>query len=199
MAVYQPKDRFYRKAREEGLPSRAAFKLEELLERYRLVAGDSRVLDLGCAPGGWLAVLNRAVPKGTVVGVDIVPCRPPAARVQIIVGDMRENAVRQAAIAALGGKADLVTSDMAPKLSGIRDRDQARLLELLETAIGVASDVLRPGGALIVKVFMGEGLREVVERLRRRFRSVESTHLRATRPGSRELYLVARGFRAAPP
>lgn len=197
MAIYQPRDKFYRKARAAGLPSRAAFKLEEILARYHLVKDDSRVLDLGCAPGGWLAVLSKAVPHGTLIGVDLVPCTAPSPRVPIIVGDMREASVRREVIAALGGKADLVASDMAPKLSGIRDQDQARASELLEIACEVAAEVLRPGGALIAKVFMGEDLRELVARLRGSFRNAETIHLRATRPGSRELYIVARGLRPA--
>jgi 23S rRNA (uridine2552-2'-O)-methyltransferase len=194
--IYQPRDKFYRKARDMGLPSRAAFKLEELLARYRLLKRDARILDLGCAPGGWLVILAAAAPQGTVVGIDLEPCRAPE-RVRVLTGDVREPDVQEAVIAALGGPANLVTSDMAPKLSGIRSADEARTLELLEIAANLAEGVLKPQGALIAKVFMSEELRHFQAGLRKRFESVELVHTQASRPGSRELYLVARGFHPA--
>ncbi len=198
MATYRPRDRFFQKAREKGLPSRAAFKIEELLDRYHLARPGARVVDLGCAPGGWLAILARAVgPRGKVVGVDLVQCRTPAGEVKIIVGDIREPAVRAGIITALGGSADLVTSDLAPKLSGIADRDQARMEELVDAALDFAAATLRLGGAMIAKVFMGAGFENFVKRFRRDFELVVITRTRASRPGSAELYVVARGFRAA--
>jgi len=194
MPIYQPKDQFYRKAREKGLPSRAAFKLEELLARYRLVKPDARIVDLGCAPGGWLAILAAAAPAVTVVGVDLVPCRVPAERVRVITGDIREPAVQQAVSETLGGRADLITSDIAPKLSGIRAADEARAFELLATAAEFAEQHLKPGGSMIAKVFMSEELRRFQTRLSARFAHVDLVHTQASRPGSRELYVVARRF-----
>ena len=197
MASYRPRDRFFHKAREQGLPSRAAFKLEELLARYRLAHRGARVADLGCAPGGWLAILGRAVaPGGRVVGVDLVPCRARISGVTIIAGDIREAAARTQAIAALGGSADLVTSDLAPKLSGVADRDQARMTELIEAALAFAAATLRPGGAMLAKVFMGAGFEDLIARFQRHFERVEVARTRASRPGSAELYVVARGFRS---
>src|SRR6185312_13272292 len=127
MARYQPQDKFARRARERGLPSRAAFKLEEIMERRRLLRPGARVIDLGCAPGGWLAILARhAGAQGRIVGIDLVECRAPAANVITLVGDVREASVRAEIIRQLGGAPDLITSDLAPKLSGIREQDQAR-------------------------------------------------------------------------
>jgi 23S rRNA (uridine2552-2'-O)-methyltransferase len=197
MATYQPHDRLYRRARARGLPSRAAFKLEELLERYRLVRPGGRVIDLGCAPGGWLAILGRAAgPGGRVIGVDPVACRAPGGgRSETVIGDLREPAVRARVAAMLGGRADLVTSDLAPKLSGIAERDAARMAELLGVALEFAAATLRPGGAMIAKIFMDAGFEALKARFRRHFDRVEVARTQASRPGSSELYLVARGLR----
>src|SRR5215831_2343000 len=135
MATYQPHDKYYRKARARGLVSRAAFKIEEIIARSKLVPHDARILDLGCAPGGWLLILARAAgPKGRVVGVDLARCAHPPPRAVTIVGDIRDPATGQRAIAALAGPADLVTSDLAPKLSGITARDEAQSEQLLSAA-----------------------------------------------------------------
>jgi 23S rRNA (uridine2552-2'-O)-methyltransferase len=196
MARYEPHDKFYRKAREQGLKSRAAFKLEEIIERFKLVREGARVIDLGCAPGGWLVILARAVgARGRVVGVDLTACQSSAPNVVTIAGDVRDAAVRDAIAKNAGGPADLVTSDLAPKLSGIRERDQALALELLITALEFARAQLRPGGAMVAKVFMGEGFDEIRASFVRAFDKVEIVRTRATRPGSSELYVVARSFR----
>lgn len=199
MATYRPRDRFFHKAREKGLPSRAAFKLEELLERYRLAHAGARVADLGCAPGGWLAILSRAVaPGGRVIGVDLAACRAASANVQVVIGDIREPGVRAQVADLLGGRADLVTSDLAPKLSGIVDRDRAQMEELLETALAFSCAILKPRGAMIAKVFMGPGLENLIARFKVHFGRVEMARTQASRPGSAELYIVARDFRASP-
>lgn len=196
MATYTPRDRFYRKAREQGLASRAAFKIEELIGRFQLAKAGARVVDLGCAPGGWLQILARSVgPKGAVVGVDLVECKRPPPRVITIVGDIRDPAVAAAVAQRLGSPADLITSDLAPELSGISARDLARSRELVAGALAVAERCLRPGGAMVAKLFMGADFDELVAGFRRRFGDVRIARTKATRPGSSELYLVARGFR----
>jgi 23S rRNA (uridine2552-2'-O)-methyltransferase len=196
MARYDPRDRFYRAARARGLPSRAAFKLEELIARFHLVRAGARVADLGCAPGGWLAVLAQAVgTRGQVVGVDLAACASVAANVVTIAGDIREAATRAAVVESLGGAADLVTSDLAPKLSGIRERDQALSLELITVAEEFAREALKPGGAMVAKLFMGEGFEQVRGLFERDFAKVEFVRTAASRPGSTELYAVARNFR----
>lgn len=199
MARYQPNDRFSRKARAQGLPSRAAFKLEELFTRFKLIRPGTRVADLGCAPGGWLAVLARAAgPSGNVVGVDLVQCSIGASNVSTIAGDIHDARVRDEVTARLGGPADLVTCDIAPKLSGIVDRDQARSAELLAAALGFARGVLRPGGTMVAKLFMGAGFEDSLALFREAFARVDLTRTKATRPGSSELYLIARGYKSAP-
>jgi 23S rRNA (uridine2552-2'-O)-methyltransferase len=196
MAHYQPRDKYFKRAREQGLPSRAAFKLSELLERYRLLRPGSRVLDLGCAPGGWLAVLARmANGEARIVGVDLVACPVTSPKVAVLIGDAADPAVRRAALDLLGAPADLIISDMAPKLSGIKTRDEARCEELLSLALQTAAEILKPGGAMIAKAFMSGDFAQIVAAFRARFRAVDIVRTAATRPGSRELYLVARDFR----
>jgi 23S rRNA (uridine2552-2'-O)-methyltransferase len=198
MANYQPQDKYAKRAREQGFPSRAAFKLSELLQRYRLLRARMRVLDLGCAPGGWLAVLARSIGgEARIVGVDLVACAPPSPKVSTLTGDVAEPAVRCTALDLLGGPADLIISDMAPKLSGIKARDDARCEELLNLALQTAAEMLKPDGAMIAKAFMSGDFAQVLAAFRARFRSVDVVRTNATRPGSRELYLVGRGFRPA--
>jgi 23S rRNA (uridine2552-2'-O)-methyltransferase len=201
MARYQPHDRYYREARAQGLPSRAAFKLEELLARFKLVRRGARIVDLGCAPGGWLAVLAEAVgPEGHVAGVDLVRCGLALNNVIILAGDIQDVRIRDQVTILLGGLADLVTCDVSPKLSGITDRDQARAQELLTAALGFARHTLRPGGAMIAKLFMGTAFEDSLAMFRESFAQVDLTRTKATRPGSSELYLIGRDhFMVRPP
>jgi 23S rRNA (uridine2552-2'-O)-methyltransferase len=195
MARYQYRDRFYRKAEQQGLPSRAAFKLEELLNRFELIGEGARVVDLGSAPGGWLAILARKVgARGRVVGVDLVACPAPTDSTVTLIGDVRSQELHRRTAQALAGAADLVTSDMAPKLSGIAERDQASSRELVEAALELGRSVLKPGGAMIAKVFMGSEFEETRRLFSRDFLNVSVVRTRASRPGSSELYFVARDF-----
>ena len=196
MATYEPRDKFYRKARAMGLPSRAAFKIEEIIARNRLVGSGARVVDLGCAPGGWLAILVAAAgPRGRVVGVDLAEVKNPPAGAIAIVGDILDPAVAARVQSKLGGRADLVTSDLAPKLTGIAARDEARSRELIDSALSFAITILKPGAAMVTKLFMGAEFNDVVNSIKRHFANVEVTRTKASRPGSSELYVVAREFR----
>src|ERR1700687_5174063 len=180
-----------------GLPSRAAFKIEEILARNRLVPKNAKIVDLGCAPGGWLAILAQNVgPGGRVVGVALAPVKDPAAGVITIVGDILEPSVAARAANELGGRASLVTSDLAPKLTGIAARDEARSRELVDAALAFAIAILAPGGAMVAKLFMGAEFKQVVDTFKRHFGIVEVTRTKASRPGSSELYIVARDFRS---
>jgi 23S rRNA (uridine2552-2'-O)-methyltransferase len=197
MATYQPHDKYYRKARMQGLVSRAAFKLDEIIVRSKLVRRDARIADLGCAPGGWLVILARAVgPKGRVVGIDLARCANPPPPAVTIVGDITDAETVERAVDALGGPADLVTSDLAPKLSGIAARDEAQSERLLSAARNFATRALKPGGAMVAKVFMGSDFKRLVQEFECDFAQVEVTRTAATRPGSAELYVIARGFKS---
>jgi|SRR5215469_7376906 len=195
MATYDPHDKFYRKARELGLPSRAAFKIEELIAPGDLVRKGARVVDLGCAPGGWLAILGRAVgPDGLVVGVDLTEVKRAPREVVTIAGDIHDPDVSARVTAALGGKANLVTSDLAPKLTGIAVRDATRAHELVEAALEFAIRVLARGGSMIAKIFMGSDFNSIVGKFKEHFAKVEVKRTKVSRPGSAELYVIARGF-----
>jgi 23S rRNA (uridine2552-2'-O)-methyltransferase len=196
VATYEPHDKFYRKARAMGLPSRAAFKIEEIIARNRLVGRGARVVDLGCAPGGWLAILVAAAgANGRVVGVDLAQVKNPPSGAVTIVGDILDPAVAARIQRELGGRADLVTSDLAPKLTGIAARDEARSRELIDSALNFAATMLKPGAAMVAKLFMGAQFKDIVDSFKRNFQNVEVTRTKASRPGSSELYIVAREFR----
>ncbi len=191
------RDPYYWRARREGYRSRAAYKLAELDARERFLKPGARVIDLGCAPGGWLQLtLERVGPQGRVVGIDLAAVPPlPQPNAVVLVGDMREAAVIDAAAAALGGPADVVLSDLSPKLSGIRDADIARSLELVEAAADVARRLLRPGGTFVAKVFASPDTEALVARLRPAFQSLKLVNLEASRKTSTESYLLGKGYK----
>ncbi len=201
MARYQPKDRFYKKAKEQGLRARSAFKLQELLERVgaRSLAG-SAILDLGAAPGGWLQILAKiAGPRGSVLGVDLVAIAPVAPNVSTLAADIRSPELKAQLRARAPRGYALITSDMAPKTTGVAATDCARSLELVGEALAVVRAQLTPGGTFLAKVFMGPDLDPfVVRELKPLFREVKRIRPEATREGSREIYLAAVGYRPPP-
>lgn len=194
---YNPRDRYFHKAKQEGYRSRAAYKLIELQERYRLLRPGDRVVDLGAAPGGWLQVAARLVgAKGRVIGVDLQQIEPlREANVWTICGDASGAAVQEAIRQSLDGPADALLSDMAPKLSGIRETDVARARELQNLALRVAAALLRPGGLLVMKGFMSNEIGEMTAAVKNLFGEVQRTKPEATRQGSSEFFFIARRFR----
>ncbi len=187
-------DEYVKRAQQAGYRSRAVFKLLEIQEKDRLLAPGMRVADLGAAPGGWSQIAARLVgERGHLVAMDLLPM-DPLPGVTFIQGDFREDAALAQLRDALGGEPlDLVLSDMAPNMSGTA-ADQPRLMYLCELALDFAVQQLKPGGALVIKVFQGEGFDEFLKTLRRHFRQVASRKPKSSRRESRELYLVARGF-----
>jgi len=181
-------DTYVRQAREAGYRSRAAFKLLEIDKRDRLLKPGMRVLDLGAAPGGWSQVAAEKVkPGGKVVAVDLLETKPIQG-VTIFKGDFREADLE----AALGGRADVVLSDMMPNITGVPLVDQARAAEVSMAAIELCQRVLKPEGAFLVKVFHGGAFDEVLKELRAAFQTVEVRKPAASRGESRENYLLAR-------
>lgn len=195
---YNPHDRYYKKAKHEGYRSRAAYKLLELQERYRLLRPGDKVVDLGAAPGGWLQVAAKVVgQKGKVIGIDLQEMRPFSdGQIVLVHGDISAGEIQSKITKLLGGMADTVISDMAPKLSGIRDADIARVVELNRLALAVAVRLLRPGGSLLIKSFMSNELHRLTAELKKEFSDVQRTKPEATRQGSSEFYFVAKGFLA---
>jgi len=185
-------DPFVKKAQAEGLRSRAAYKLEELVERDRLLKPGMVVVDLGAAPGGWSQWLRQALgDSGRVIAVDILEM-PTLAGVEFLHGDFREDAVLSALEGTLGGQpVDLVLSDMAPNMSGVDVVDQARLMHLAELAMDFADRHLRTDGAFLIKLFQGIGFDDYVRELRRRYAKVVIRKPEASRKRSAEVYALA--------
>ena len=190
-------DPYVKRAQAEGWRSRAVFKLEELLDRDRLLKPGMVIVDLGAAPGGWSQVARaRLGDKGRVVALDILPMQGIGG-VEFIHGDFREEAVLEQLERTLDGAAvDLVLSDMAPNLSGMAAVDQPRSMHLVELAEEFAAAHLRSGGAFLTKVFQGEGFDDFVRRLRVGYERVSIRKPKASRARSPEVYALAVGKRA---
>jgi 23S rRNA (uridine2552-2'-O)-methyltransferase len=195
--TYKPHDHYFKKAKQEGYRSRAAYKLLELQRRFRVIKPGDFVVDLGAAPGGWLQVAAEIVgPAGKVIGVDLQPIetfRRP--NILLLQGDITEAETQGRIKELFGGPAHCVLSDLAPKLSGIRDADTARCLELNRAALAAATGLLRRGGVLLVKSFISDELQAFTLELKNSFSSVQRTRPEATRQGSSEFYFYARDFR----
>jgi 23S rRNA (uridine2552-2'-O)-methyltransferase len=189
----QLNDPYVAAAKQQGWRSRAAFKLLELDDRFHVIRRAARVVDLGSAPGGWSQVaLGRGA--GTVVGVDLLPM-DPIAGATLMVGDFNDPDMPARLTEALGGKADLVLSDMAPNTTGHAATDHLRIMALAELAAAFAREVLAPDGSFVAKVFQGGSERTMLEGLKRDFVSVRHAKPPASRKESSELYVVAVGFR----
>jgi len=195
---YDPKDKFFLKAKEQGFRARSAFKIEEILQRQKLLGKGGSVLDLGAAPGGFLQVMAELVgPRGVAVGVDIVPMqRLPQPWVKMAVLDLLAPDALDRIRELHPGRFDLVTSDMAPKTIGVKVTDEARSLELARMALSVAGDTLKLGGAFVVKVFMGGDFPIFQKEMRAHFGKVDVVRPEATRERSFEVYVVGRDFQA---
>ncbi|MBP6750729.1 MAG: 23S rRNA (uridine(2552)-2'-O)-methyltransferase RlmE [Xanthomonadaceae bacterium] len=192
-------DPYVKKAQAEGLRSRAAYKLEELVERDRLLKPGMVVVDLGAAPGGWSQWVRQAMgDSGRVLALDILEM-PGLAGVEFLHGDFREDAVLSALETLLGDQAvDLVLSDMAPNMSGVDAVDQPRAMHLAELAMDFADRHLRPEGSFLIKLFQGAGFDDYVRELRKRYARVAIRKPAASRKRSPEVYAMAQGKRAVP-
>lgn len=192
----QEKDPWVQKARREGWRARAVYKLEQIDKKERLLKPGMLVVDLGAAPGSWSQyVSDKLDGRARIVAVDLLQMDtlPDVAFIQ---GDFRENETVASIHEALGGdRADLVMSDMAPNLSGNKAVDQPRSMYLVELAVDLCREVLKPGGDFVCKLFQGEGSDAFIADVRRQFGKVRVMKPEASRPGSREVYLVARNYR----
>jgi 23S rRNA (uridine2552-2'-O)-methyltransferase len=191
----QERDIYVEQATREGWRSRAVFKLEQIQDKEQLLRRGTVCVDLGSAPGGWSQLAAKLVaPTGRVVAIDLLPMEPIPG-VEFLQGDFTEAGTLEALRNLVGSKPiDLVMSDMAPNISGNRTMDQPRSLALLDEALVFAREVLRPGGDLLVKAFQGEGIDAFTRDLKRDFKIVKTLKPKASRPESREIYLLARRF-----
>ncbi|MCB2386329.1 23S rRNA (uridine(2552)-2'-O)-methyltransferase RlmE [Thalassolituus alkanivorans] len=190
-------DIYVQKAQQDGYRTRASYKLIELDEKDQLIKPGMTIIDLGSAPGGWSQVVGRKLNgKGVVIASDILPM-DPIADVDFIQGDFTEEAVFNELMAIVDGRpVDLVISDMAPNMSGVASIDQPGSMYLVELALDMARQVLRPNGQFVAKVFQGDGFDEYVKDVRQSFTKVLIRKPKASRPRSREVYVVGKGFRA---
>jgi len=190
------KDPYVLRARKEGYRSRASYKLLELDAKDRLFRPGMVVVDLGAAPGGWSQIAAQKVgDRGRVIASDILPM-DSIAGVDFIQGDFTEDSVFEEILAALGDdKADLVISDMAPNMSGMKAVDQPRAMYLMELAVDMARQILKPGGVFVAKLFQGEGSDVLLQDLKKMFQTLVVRKPDASRARSREVYVVAKGIK----
>ena len=190
----QLNDPYVRKARIEGWRSRAAYKLIELDEKYALIKGAGRVVDLGIAPGGWSQVVRKLNPRAAVVGIDLLPTEPIEG-VTILQMDFMADAAPALLLEALDGQPDLVVSDMAANTVGHKQTDHLRTMGLVETAAHFAIEHLAPGGAFVAKVLAGGTDTDLLALLKRHFATVKHAKPPASRKDSSEWYVIAQGFK----
>ena len=189
-------DKYVQKAQKLGLRSRAVFKIDEIQLKDKLIKPGMTVVDLGAAPGGWSQfAVEQVGDKGRVIACDILPM-DPIAGVDFLQGDFREEAVLAALLERVGdAKVDVVLSDMAPNMSGTPAVDQPRSIYLIELALDMCKEVLAPNGSFVVKVFQGVGSEEYLKAVRELFKVVKVRKPDSSRARSREVYIVATGFK----
>jgi len=193
--VRQEKDPYVQRARRDGWRSRAVYKLEQIDQKERLLKPDMLCVDLGAAPGSWSQyVAEKLKTRVRIVAVDLL-AMDALPSVEFILGDFTDDAILAEMRDAIGAaKVDLVMSDMAPNISGNRAIDQPRSMYLAELALELCREILRPGGDFVCKLFQGEGIDEFIVATRGAFKRVKVMKPKASRPGSREVYLVARNY-----
>jgi len=180
----------------EGYRSRAAYKLLEINKRYSIIKRGDYVADLGCAPGGFLQVTSEIIgEKGLVIGVDLNPVQPIGTNVILIEKDFTKKDVLEEMLTHLKGKKfDVILSDMAPKTTGIQFRDTYLSFKLAEQAYNSANDLLKSGGNILIKIFDGEEVKGLTERIRKSFKKTYLNRPESTRKGSKEIYIIGIGF-----
>lgn len=190
----QINDPYVKRAQIDGYRARSAYKLIELDERFELLKGAHRIVDLGIAPGGWSQVAQHKAPNSKIVGIDLLPT-DPIDGVTIFEMDFLDDAAPDILTEALGGEADLVMSDMAANTVGHKQTDHLRTMALVEAAALFATEILRPGGTFIAKVLAGGADNSLVAELKRNFKTVKHAKPPASRKGSSEWYVIAKGFK----
>ncbi len=190
----QLNDPYVKRAQIDGYRARSAYKLLELDERFELLKGAQRIVDLGIAPGGWAQVARHKAPNANIVGIDLLPT-DPIDGVTIFEMDFLDDAAPEILTDALDGDADLVMSDMAANTVGHKQTDHLRTMALVEAAALFATEILRPGGTFIAKVLAGGADNNLVAELKRNFKTVKHAKPPASRKGSSEWYVIAKGFK----
>lgn len=202
MPHYERKDHFYKKAKKEGYPSRAAYKLIEMDQKFKVFKKSERFVDLGCAPGGWLKVIEdktKNLPKKKICGIDLLPLQYKAQDSTLVLeGDFLDEDQQRKICDFLGGTAQWIVSDMSPNLSGIKFRDLEASAEIVEAALSFAEKNLSQGGGLIMKVFPGPSEGTIKKRIRKKFAKLHTYKPASTRKSSDEVYWIAQDFKPKP-
>ena len=191
------RDYYRRTAKKEGFRSRAAYKLLEINNSYHIIQRGMYVVDLGCAPGGWLQVASKAVGfNGKVFGIDLRPV-DPLPNVQFVQGDIDDNLLAEKILDNMGRKVNVLLSDVAPNISGIWQLDHARQISLTQNALSLAERILARNGSAVLKAFEGEMLNELRIELKKKFDRVHLYKPRSSRKASSEMYLVCLGYKSS--
>jgi 23S rRNA (uridine2552-2'-O)-methyltransferase len=196
--IERSRDYYHKTAKSLGFRSRAAFKLIEMIKRFDVIKEGQVVLDIGAYPGGWLQVASRVTgPGGLVIGVDIKPIKELGMpNVKTITGDVCDENLHEELARTVPGKVDVILSDASPKLTGVWTTDMARHEHIVQCVIKLANKLLRKGGVAVIKAFQGSELNDILLALRQRFERVRLFKPKASRPTSREIYLICMGFRS---
>ena len=190
------KDHYRKLAKEQGYRSRSAFKLIELNQKYNLIKSNDNILDFGAAPGGWLQVASKLImPKGKVIGVDLLPIKPINENVTIFQGDIRDEKVVNNILNKVGRKVDVILSDIAPNISGIWKIDHNNQIDLTRLIINRFPELLEKNGGCLLKAFDGPMLKPLENELRKNFTNVKLIKPKVSRNASSELYIACRNFR----
>ncbi|MCR9255153.1 MAG: RlmE family RNA methyltransferase [Alphaproteobacteria bacterium] len=192
----QLNDPYVQEAQRRGYRSRAAFKLIELDDKFHFLKGAKRIVDLGAAPGGWTQIALERAPGATVAGIDLLPI-DPLPQATFLEMDFLDDSAPDRLKEILGGEADVVLSDMSPNTTGHASTDHLRIMNLVETALMFAEEVLAPGGTFVAKVFRGGTEQTLLNQMKRRFETVKHAKPPASRKGSAESYVIAQEFRPA--
>lgn len=191
------RDAFYRKAKREGYRSRAVYKLKEIDKKFRILRKGQTVIDLGAAPGGWLQYVAETIGnKGTVIGVDIKEIAPlPYENVKTLKADVFQENIEKQILKLLGSKADVILSDLSPKISGVWEVDVARSVAMCERVVELSRKLLKKNGRLIMKIFEGMDTKRILSLLERNFSFIKLFKPAASRKKSSELYIICLGYR----
>lgn len=190
--VEKKKDPYYKKSKEQDYRSRASFKLSQLDKKYKIIKKGSAVVDLGAAPGGWSQVaLEKVGEEGIVLGVDLQKIKPfPEKNFHFIRGDFTTDLVQKKIIDIIDGKADTIISDASPQLSGIKDVDHLRSIDLANSVIDIADNILETNGNLLIKVFQGEEYKNLIEDIRKKFKILKTTKPASSRKKAQKCMLL---------
>lgn len=189
------KDQYRRVAKREGYRSRAVFKLMQIDRRYKIFKNGHIVVDFGCAPGGWLQYISKVIGnKGFVLGIDLKQVEPISDNVDTLIADVYDESIKDKIMSKLPKKADVVTSDLSPRVSGIWELDVSKQIDLTSRVVELLPFILKEGGYAIMKVFQGEPFDEFLKKIKKNFKDVTIMKPPASRPESSEMYLLCREF-----